>query len=102
MDNTPSETITNERDTTPYDSTTNSYEAFSSYGDVLTVKDLQSALQIGRSTAYKLLQEGEISSIRIGDSYRIPKRYLIDYVYGSCYNNGVVASGLTVLKEVSR
>jgi excisionase family DNA binding protein len=93
MDNTPSETITNERDTAQY-------EAFSGYGDVLTVKDLQSALKIGRSTAYKLLQDGEINSIRIGDSYRIPKRYLIDYVYGSCYTDGVVASGLTVLKEV--
>ena len=33
---------------------------FSSLPDILTVKDLQMALRIGKSTAYKLIQDGEI------------------------------------------
>ena len=50
------------------------------YPDLMTVKDIQSVLQIGRSTAYKLIQSGELASLRIGSIYRIPKRYLNDFI----------------------
>ena len=38
---------------------------FSSLPDILTVKDLQMALRIGKSTAYKLIQGGEIQRRRV-------------------------------------
>ena len=50
------------------------------YHSLLTVKDIQTILHIGRSTAYSLLKSGEIKSIRIGSVYRIPKAYLQDYI----------------------
>jgi len=62
---------------------------FSKYPDVLTVKQLQEALNVGRSTAYKLVQSGEIPSFKIGTTMRIPKSGLISYLHGqleSCYN----------------
>ena len=50
------------------------------YDDVLTVSDLQEALQIGRNAAYALLQSGEIGSFRVGRKYRIPKASVIEYL----------------------
>lgn len=54
---------------------------FEHYPDVLTVNDLCDALHIGKTSAYRLLAKGEIGSIRIGPQYRIPKKWLIDYLY---------------------
>ena len=50
------------------------------YPDLMTVKDIQDILHIGRSTAYKLLQSGELRTLRIGSIYRIPKAYLTDFI----------------------
>jgi excisionase family DNA binding protein len=51
------------------------------YDDVLRPEDIQQILRIGRNTVYKYLADGEIKSIRIGNQYRIPKQYLIDFLY---------------------
>lgn len=53
------------------------------YPDLMTVKDVQEILNIGRSTAYKLLQSGALNSIRIGSIYRVPKVYLTAYIKGN-------------------
>ena len=53
---------------------------FAEYPDIVTVKDLQAMLGISRHTAYDLLGEGEISCIRLGNAYKIPKINVIDYV----------------------
>lgn len=50
------------------------------YKDILSVKDLCEILGIGKNTAYRLLKNGEIKSIRIGNKYKIPKRYLLEYL----------------------
>lgn len=60
---------------------------FCDYGDVLTVKELQSALKIGRNEAYRLVKEHHIHSIQIGRTYRIPKTSLLEYVGQTCYND---------------
>ena len=39
---------------------------------VYTVKELQQILKIGRKQAYELISSGEIPSMRIGSSIRIP------------------------------
>ena len=53
----------------------------SGYPDVLCPADVQKILQTGRNTTYKLLASGALRSLLIGGRYRIPKRYLIDYLY---------------------
>lgn len=60
----------------------NSLDMFCEYPDVMSVQDIQSALGIGRSMAYKLLSEGSIKNFRIGKSRRIAKVHLIEYVLG--------------------
>lgn len=57
---------------------------FSSYPDVLSIQDLRQALGIGRAGAYKLLEAGKIQSFKIGNTYKIPKSALIDYVNQQC------------------
>lgn len=56
-------------------------ELLKDYKDVLTVKELGQALNIGRNTCYRLLQDGTIKSIKVGSSYRIPKNYILEYLY---------------------
>ena len=53
---------------------------FNSYPDILSVKQLCEILDIGKNTAYRLLQGGEIKSIKIGKVYKIPKKYVTKYI----------------------
>ena len=57
---------------------------FDEFPDIMTVSDIQQALGIGRNTAYKLLKDKQIKSIRIGNKYKIPKRCLIAYALQIC------------------
>ena len=56
------------------------------FPDLLTVKDLQKILSIGRSKAYSILHSGELQYITIGRQIRIPKKYLLDYLRKMSYN----------------
>lgn len=47
---------------------------------VYTVAEAADALRIGRSKLYELLASGEIESIHIGRSRKIPATALSDYV----------------------
>lgn len=38
-------------------------------------------LGIGQRTAYNLLRQGKIQSVRMGRLYRVPKAAVIDYLY---------------------
>ena len=51
---------------------------FDTYPDVVTVKELCRMLQIGKNTAYELLKNSCISSIRIGRKRLIPKACVVD------------------------
>ncbi len=53
---------------------------FTNYPDVLTPNQLKDFLNIGKNRVYKMLQTGEIESIRIGKQYRIPKRCIKTYL----------------------
>lgn len=50
------------------------------YGDVITPKDLCKILRIGTNTAYLILQNKTIPSIRIGNKYIIPKASVINFL----------------------
>lgn len=47
---------------------------------VLRVEDLMPILDIGRNTAYELVRCGQIRSVRIGRSIRIPKDAVAEYL----------------------
>lgn len=47
---------------------------------VLSVQQLADVLQIGRNSAYDLVKSGQIRSIRIGRTIRIPQSALFDYL----------------------
>ena len=64
----------------------NKNNLFNNYPDLLTIADMQNALGIGRTKAYKLINGGEIKHLRIGKSIKVPKQYLIDFITQNCYN----------------
>lgn len=43
------------------------------YDDLLTLDELCEVLQIGRNTAYQILNSGFMSAFRIGRRWKIPK-----------------------------
>lgn len=53
---------------------------FAEYPDVITPEELQKMLHIGRNTAYKMLKEEIIKTIKIGKKYIIPKINVIKYL----------------------
>ena len=58
-------------------------EIFAEYPDVVDVEQLREMLGgISRKLAYRLLTSGELRSVRIGRSYRIPKLCVIEYLTG--------------------
>lgn len=68
------------------------------FPDILTVKDLQKILSIGRSKAYSILHNGELQYITIGRQIRIPKKYLLDYLRKMSYNTDL-KSGMDSTEE---
>lgn len=43
------------------------------YDELLTIEELCEVLQIGRNTAYQLLNSGFVPAFRIGPRWKIPK-----------------------------
>jgi len=65
---------------------------FNNLPDVLTIEDLQGALGIGRSMAYRLIRDGDIRHLRIGRNIKIPRRYLVEYINEACYNSSIATN----------
>lgn len=61
-------------------------DVFRKYPDVVDVNQLCEMLggthPVCTKTAYKLLREGQIPSLRVGRAYRIPKLSVIQYLFG--------------------
>lgn len=47
---------------------------------LLTVSELSSVLRIGRNAAYQLVKDGDIKSLHVGRSIRIPRTALIQFI----------------------
>ena len=47
---------------------------------LLTVGEMASVLRIGRNSAYQLVKDGNIQSIHVGRSIRIPRNALIQFM----------------------
>ena len=63
-------------------------DPFAALPDVLDVAQLRGTLNIGRGSAYKLLNEGKIASFKLGNTYRIPKSALIEFIEQSIREGG--------------
>ena len=48
--------------------------------DILTLKELQELLHIGKNTALRLVQSGDIEAFRVGNQWRIAKDSIIKYI----------------------
>lgn len=48
---------------------------------MLRVKDLMPLLSVSHNTAYALVRTGEIRSVRIGRTYRIPRAAIEEYIF---------------------
>ncbi len=59
---------------------------FLDYPDVVSVEQLQEMLNVGKNTAYKLINDGDIKSIKIGRTYKIPKQFVADFLLFSSNN----------------
>ena len=53
---------------------------FPDYPDIVTVKQLREMLGISRQLAYDLINDGELQAIKIGNSFKIPKVSVINFV----------------------
>ena len=47
---------------------------------LLTVGEMASVLRLGRNSAYQLVRDGNIQSIHVGRSIRVPRNALIQFV----------------------
>ena len=48
--------------------------------DILTIKDLQKLLNIGRNTALRLVQSGDVEAFKVGRQWRVTKIGILKYI----------------------
>ena len=58
----------------------NNITMFTTYNDVVNVKQLAEMLDIGNTLVYRLVKQNTIQSIKIGRQYKIPKANVISYL----------------------
>lgn len=65
----------------PMNSVKDAYsQMFTEYPDIVSIDELCAMLGgISTKTAYKLLRDGKIHSVRVGRAYKIPKASIIAY-----------------------
>lgn len=49
--------------------------------DILTLKELQELLHIGKNTALWLVQSGEVEAFRMGKQWRVSKESVAKYIW---------------------
>lgn len=53
---------------------------FPDYPDIVNITQLQTMLGVSRRLAYDLINDGYIRGLKIGNSFRIPKVNVIEFV----------------------
>lgn len=48
--------------------------------ELVTLDEMQEMLKVGRTTAYQLLNTGEVKAFRIGRYWKIPRVAITEYV----------------------
>ena len=49
----------------------------------LTVAEVASLMRVSRMTVYRLVHSGELASVRVGRSFRVPERAVHAYLSGA-------------------
>lgn len=49
----------------------------------LTVAEVAALMRVSRMTVYRLVHAGELASVRVGKSFRVPERAVHDYLRGA-------------------
>jgi excisionase family DNA binding protein len=50
------------------------------YPDILSFEQMCAALSVSPKTGYKLLREKQVTCLKVGRSYRIPKAHIFTYL----------------------
>ena len=53
---------------------------FKKIPDIMTFKECQKLLKVGKNTLLNLIHNGEIDAFKIGNRWKITKESIIDYV----------------------
>ena len=48
--------------------------------EILTLKELQELLHIGKNTALRLVQSGEIDAFRVGNQWRVLRESVVKHI----------------------
>ncbi|GLB30033.1 hypothetical protein LAD12857_19560 [Lacrimispora amygdalina] len=56
------------------------------YGDILTIEDICEILNIGKNTAYSMLNKKDLQGFKIGHIWKIPKSSVESYIIGHCHS----------------
>ncbi len=59
---------------------------FAEYDDLIDIESLMDMLCIGRNKAYELVNSKEIAACKLGKSWKIPKKNVIDFLDRACKN----------------
>jgi excisionase family DNA binding protein len=49
----------------------------------LTVQEVAALMRVSKMTVYRLVHSGELASVRVGRSYRVPERAVNEYLRGA-------------------
>ncbi|HWH29025.1 MAG TPA: helix-turn-helix domain-containing protein [Mycobacteriales bacterium] len=49
----------------------------------LTVQEVAAIMRVSKMTVYRLVHSGELASVRVGRSFRVPERAVNDYLRGA-------------------
>ena len=49
----------------------------------LTVAEVAALMRVSRMTVYRLVHAGDLASVRVGRSFRVPERAVHDYLRGA-------------------
>jgi len=53
---------------------------FANYAEVVTVPELAKMLRIGRNSAYNLVNERKVRSVKVGSQIRISKSSIVEFL----------------------
>ena len=54
----------------------------------LTVAEVAAVMRVSKMTVYRLVHAGELASVRVGRSFRVPERAVHDYLRGAFDSTG--------------
>lgn len=57
-------------------------------GNFLTVAEVAEIMRVSKMTVYRLIHAGELASVRVGRSFRVPEKAVKAYLDSSYYEAG--------------